>query len=433
VIAAAALAVALVAPAVAHATPAPVAWCGHDEVAANRTPDLNLSASEQVRMVYAVPADGQDDFAFESNGIARDAAWIDEWWRHQDPARTPRFDRYAFPGCTAPFADLDIGFVRLPHDAAFYATSDIYRLLTLDLIDAFPAGQKTVVYYAGTAADPDVCGIGPTASERLGGVNGIAYVFLGSACELRPTGSGPSAEVAAHELIHDLGALEPGAPHACPDTAGHPCDSATDILYPYLGGASSLEVVTLDYNRDDYYGHSGSWWDVQDSPWLSHLPQMPFALTITGSGSVQLKAGEESLPCSSGCTGLALDADSVLDGLAIPDPGWRVGGWSGGCAASAGPCRVEVTGPTQVTVTFVRAPVDVSVGVRGQGRVTSTPTGIACRSRCTHTFKAGTVVRLAATAARGWRFAGWSGACTGRGACSVRGEGGDAVARFVRK
>ena len=430
-VAAAASAALLVVPAVAHAAPPPVTWCGHDEVTENRTPDLELSSVAQVRMVYAIAADGADNFADVASGMARDAAWIDEWWQQQDPTRTPRFDRYPFAGCTSKFGDLDIGFVRLPHPGAYY-TTDQYDALTADLKDTFPDSEKTIVYYEGPVEDDQVCGIAPSTYPAYGGWAGIAYVFLGSACELRPPGSGTSAQVATHELLHDLGAPPPQAPHLCPD-GGHPCDSATDVLYPYVGEASTLDLVTLDYGRDDYYGHSGTWWDVQDSLWLSHLPQVPLSVSVAGEGSIELKVNDQALPCDTGCTGLLLDSDVEVDGFATPARGWQVGAWSGGCTSDGPPCQMQLSGATDVAVTFVPSTVDVSVRVRGKGRITSSPAGLSCTAACSHVFKPRSTVRLRAAAAKGWKFGGWGSACKGRGACTLAGDGGAVLARFVRR
>jgi hypothetical protein len=55
----------------------------------------------------------------------------------------------------------------------------------------------------------------------------------------------------------------------------------------------------------------------------------------------------------------------------------------------------------------------------GSGTVTSSPGGIACGSTCSHGFAYGTSVTLTASAAKGSAFAGWSGACTGTGSCTV--------------
>jgi endoglucanase len=91
----------------------------------------------------------------------------------------------------------------------------------------------------------------------------------------------------------------------------------------------------------------------------------------------------------------------------------------------------EVGGPSTLTATFVRAPLRVTVSVSGGGRVTSSPAGIACPGACSTTFRS-TQARLTARAAKGWRFAGWSGACRGTGTCTVAAAGA-VRARFVRR
>lgn len=55
----------------------------------------------------------------------------------------------------------------------------------------------------------------------------------------------------------------------------------------------------------------------------------------------------------------------------------------------------------------------------GTGSITSTPNGIDCGATCSATFNNGTIVGLTATPAAGSVFAGWSGACSGTGACTV--------------
>ena len=53
------------------------------------------------------------------------------------------------------------------------------------------------------------------------------------------------------------------------------------------------------------------------------------------------------------------------------------------------------------------------------GTVTSSPAGISCSPTCTASFSSGSTVQLTAAAAQGSFFAGWSGACTGSGTCSL--------------
>jgi hypothetical protein len=69
----------------------------------------------------------------------------------------------------------------------------------------------------------------------------------------------------------------------------------------------------------------------------------------------------------------------------------------------------------------------VKVG-SGFGTVTSTPAGIQCGSDCAETYAGGTLVELAAAASAGSTFAGWSGACTGTGPCSVTMDSAKSVA-----
>ncbi|HUQ23450.1 MAG TPA: hypothetical protein VM049_10610, partial [Gaiellaceae bacterium] len=90
--------------------------------------------------------------------------------------------------------------------------------------------------------------------------------------------------VAAHELLHTLGAVETAAPHACNE--GHVCGVDNDLLGASLTGLE-LEQHVLDGGRDDYYGHSGSWLDVQDSLFLERLdsadrsaPTVPAAAVV---------------------------------------------------------------------------------------------------------------------------------------------------------
>jgi hypothetical protein len=423
------VAAALAAPALARAHVEPVAWCGgSDETAADRAPDLEAAAPDQVRFVYAVPSGEQDHFADFASGIATDAAWIDQWWQTQDPTRTPRFDRYPFPNCTSRFGALDIGVKRLALPRSTYLFADTPGVeLDSELRGAFPPDEKTIVYFDGPIKSRTVCGETDYLANTRGGDNGIVYVYLQSNCNLGVPGAGRTAEVAGHELLHNLGAVPDGAPNECPASQSHVCDSSTDIMYPFVTDGSTLDSVLLDVNHDDYYAHAGAWFDVQDSSWLTNLPQFPFSLSLTGSGKLS-----SALPCDVGCAGLQLDNGESVSLRAVPSRGWKFASWSGACSGTSPDCTFRVGGPTNATATFVKVPLRVVVAVKGAGRVTSSPAGIACPgSACAKTFTA-LPARLTPHPAPGWRFTGWSGACTGRGAC-VLDAAGTARARFARR
>ncbi|MGB3941599.1 MAG: toxin TcdB middle/N-terminal domain-containing protein [Candidatus Manganitrophaceae bacterium] len=55
----------------------------------------------------------------------------------------------------------------------------------------------------------------------------------------------------------------------------------------------------------------------------------------------------------------------------------------------------------------------------GSGSITSNPVGLDCGATCTPSFALSTSVALTATSSVGSTFTGWSGACTGTGACNV--------------
>jgi hypothetical protein len=75
----------------------------------------------------------------------------------------------------------------------------------------------------------------------------------------------------------------------------------------------------------------------------------------------------------------------------------------------------------------------LEVSATGSGRVTSEPKGIDCPRTCSARLRTGTPVTLRATPAAGWVFTGWSGACTGTDACTLRIDAATSVeATFVQ-
>ena len=82
-----------------------------------------------------------------------------------------------------------------------------------------------------------------------------------------------------------------------------------------------------------------------------------------------------------------------------------------------------MTAARAVTATFNSSATTFALTVTkagtGAGTVTSSPAGISCGATCSANYASGTSVTLTAAAASGSTFAGWSGACTGTGACTV--------------
>jgi hypothetical protein len=127
-----------------------------------------------------------------------------------------------------------------------------------------------------------------------------------------------------------------------------------------------------------------------------------------------------------------------LYSLPVPPPGARHG-----VTASARPQPKQLTfdgqpkrepdwGPVPGSVPGT---VALTVAKKGRGVVSSAPAGIACGRDCLSTFVALSIVKLTATPVAGYRFGGWSGACTGEKAtCRVKMKASRTVfARFVRQ
>jgi hypothetical protein len=408
----------ITAPFSTAASAAPAAWCG-TAVSTDRAP--NLVAGNPIHWVYATPSDGADGLAGLASVMQADAEQIDTWWRGQDPARTPRNDVASF-SCGA---QLDVTTVRIGRSSAQLSPLQGRFSAIVEALDEAGLGSsftKYVVYYDGPASDGNVCGQGGSDSSGFG----VAVVYYRSCTGVS------TAAVAAHEVLHTLGAVPRGAPHDCPgENGGHTCDNEADLMSPAIGG-EPLSSKLLDPDRDDYYGHAGSWTDTQDSPWLLRLDaQAPLAVTITGPGSVS--ADVPGLLCAASCT-TTWNAGQRLALTATPGTGARLVRWSGSCAG-AGACNVTVAPGAAVTALFAPASFRLTVAVSGRGAIRSARSGITCRPRCSASFPSFSPVRLTATPANGWKLRSWSGACRGaKRTCTVPMSAATrARATFVRR
>jgi hypothetical protein len=372
-------------------------WCGTPSELDTRP---NAVAGHPVHWVYAIPSDGQDRLANFASVMQTDAELIDAWWRSQDSTRTPRADVARF-SCGL---QLDISAVRLPQSGAQLRAPEVpFDLLVNALI---PRGfgspfSKYVVYYDGPVGNENVCGVGAGSANGLG----IATVMIRSCIGI------PTSFVAAHELLHAMGAVPDGAPNNCPPPDdGHTCDTQTDIMFPEAG-ETPLSALGLDPGRNDYYGHSGSWADIQDSPWLVQLDrQAPLALSISGPGRVV--SDLPGLDCAESCS-TTWNTGTRLVLTPTPGPGAKLVRWTGACAG-ASQCAVTVGQGGSASALFAPVTYRLAVRVSGRGSVRSSRTAIACPGRCASAVPSHLPLQLTATAGKGWRFKSWSGACKGK-------------------
>jgi Divergent InlB B-repeat domain len=141
---------------------------------------------------------------------------------------------------------------------------------------------------------------------------------------------------------------------------------------------------------------------------------IPRTLTITkagtGTGEVKCKvgAGPEEACAASYPNG------SSVKVIATPSEGSEFSAFSGNCVGAT--CTLNMTANKSVTVTFNLIARTLTIVKAGTGSGTVTCNGGGCAA----SYPDGTTVTLAASAASGSTFAGWSGGgCSGTGNCVV--------------
>lgn len=146
-------------------------------------------------------------------------------------------------------------------------------------------------------------------------------------------------------------------------------------------------------------------------------------VTKSGSGTGSVSSFPSGIDCGPSCTASFPDGAQVSL-TATAAPGSLFAGWQGGGCSGTRPCQLALQRDTSVSALFQLAPVTRTLTVnkegRGQGTVTSSPSGIDCDPSCTASFADRSSVTLTAAASKGSVFAGWNGGdCSGSDPCTV--------------
>jgi hypothetical protein len=384
------------------------AWCGSDQATTDR-PDL--VGGSKFHLIYAMPSDGADRFLETAPKIVTDVNVVLSWWAREDQGRAPRFDLASFPGCGTAVGALDISFVRLSQPASAYHVYE-GRLVTLsrEIAATFAErSKKYIVVYDGPVADDNVCG---SAYGREDPTSGGLYAVSAIYIQNRPWSPGCglfgteayNAKTLAHELLHMIGAVPTGAPH---ESGGHVTER-NDVMYSG-GCCERLAEYGLDIGRDDYYGHSSTWWDTQDSRWLTQGPDRTLAVSLVGAHAGDSVASQPSgLACPRTCSFPWAGGETVVLSPA-PGEASRFVRWEGDCSG-IGDCSVVLDADRRATAVFGPSAYPFALTVSGTGAVT-TDWIETCRRTCRFEVDADAPIALRARPGKGWRFAGWRGAC----------------------
>jgi hypothetical protein len=256
----------------------PSAWCGAPTGSDDTVNEL-ANGDYKYHAIYAIPADAPDRFSLLATGIQSDAfqasALLETAYN-----RAIRFDL----GTNCGRQYLDISTVRLPQTTAELQALAPTSTGTLDAvsnaIDA--AGFKTIrpndtvqsaslrsrnfVIWLDGPAPPGACGQATSfddQSRNQSNLNNLA----GKVAVVFPNGQGGfcSSNTVRHEIGHNLGALQPTAPHAFD---GAHCNDAYEDTMCYSNSpkatATGVRGQFFDYRNDDYWDPPGGqplpWW-----------------------------------------------------------------------------------------------------------------------------------------------------------------------------
>ncbi len=210
----------------------------------------------------------------------------------------------------------------------------------------------------------------------------------------------------AFEFESALGVYTGTAVHdLTPVAAGGGCAAEGSVQFDVSAGTTYH--IAIDGQRDE-----------QGSFMLTAQFAVPLDVAKAGNGSGTVVSSPDGIDCGSDCSH-TYDHGTSVTLTATPATGSKFTRWEG-CTGTT-TCTVTMDGAKSVTAVFElrRFALEVTKAGTGGGTVTSSPAGIDCGTDCSETHDHGTSVTLSATADADSTFTGWSGACTGTGACTV--------------
>lgn len=147
------------------------------------------------------------------------------------------------------------------------------------------------------------------------------------------------------------------------------------------------------------------------------VPTVTLTVVPTGGGQGVVLSEPPRIDCGNRCHALFEQGSRVrLDATAAQ--GSEFVGWSSNDCTGTKPCELRLDKPKRVVAIFKRVYV-LTVHKDGAGTVVADQGVINCGNTCADRFRAGSQVRLTATADAGWLFTGWGGGCIGTGVCDV--------------
>jgi hypothetical protein len=199
---------------------------------------------------------------------------------------------------------------------------------------------------------------------------------------------------------------------------------------PTVGGTVSCTAYSVGYNGSSMCtatpnsGYSFTGFNGDCSGTSCVLTNITNSKTVTANFTPLTYSITATVNPNAGgainCSPSAVAYNGTASCLVIENAGYTFTRFSGDCSGTT--CILtNITTNKVVTANFSLNAIALTVIKNGTGTgiVTSAATEINCGITCATTFGYGTAVTLTASPATGSTFTGWSGACSGTGACSV--------------
>jgi hypothetical protein len=284
----------------------PVTWCGQERTDDDAPDAAWPPTAARFKVVYAYAADRPDQFALWQDALQADVAVAERFLSAQSGGRKAlRFDMGT--SCGPQYADIQT--VQLPGPATDYQGNFSAIANAVDSALGPAGGPRDAVILAdGLSATTVEYGLGETimgdSGEQPGPKNphnggGLSAVLFPRQGDVPGAGAhGWWPEGFLHEITHNLGAVQWGAPHSTEPPGqqnpayGH-CWQGADVMC-YLedaGAAHAMQidcqpiegVITESYDcgRDDYFSPdpaAGSYlathWNTYDSAFMAPCGQI---------------------------------------------------------------------------------------------------------------------------------------------------------------
>ena len=279
----------------------PTTWCG-DETGANGTANATPAAKAQFKVVYAYAADRPDRFAGWKDAIQANVAVIERFLSAEDGGtKALRFDM----GTRCGPQYVDIQTVALPGPRSSFADNfSAVSNAVKSALGTTSTPRNAIVIADSLSGSTQEYGLGETIMGSTGEVPGAPNLHnrggLTSVLWTRDGAAAPGAakwgwwpEGMLHEMTHNLGAVQWGAPHSTEPRGqslpqyGHCWQGADVMCYTEDGGAAhpmqqdcaglpGAIPENYDCGHDDYFNPAppaGSYlathWNTYDSAFLA--------------------------------------------------------------------------------------------------------------------------------------------------------------------